>query len=95
MEGRRLMHEHGVMKSLMRQIEETARAERARRVTGISVTLGALSHMTVQHFGEHFDQVAAGTIAEGAMLSVTAASDIRDPRAADVILTGIEVETED
>ena len=89
------MHEHGLMQSLMRQIEETARAEKARRVTGVSVTLGPLSHMTARHFGEHFDQAAAGTIAEGALLSVITSTDIHDPHAADVILTGIDVETED
>ena len=88
------MHDHGVMRSLMQRIEDAARAENARRVVGVSVTLGALSHMTLMHFGEHFDQAAAGTIAEGALLSVTTSNDIRDPRAADVVLEGIEVETE-
>jgi hydrogenase nickel incorporation protein HypA/HybF len=86
------MHEHGVMRTLMRRIEETARAEKARRVVGVSVILGPLSHMTVEHFGEHFEQAAAGTIAEGATLHVSTSSDIRDPRAADVLLDGIEVE---
>jgi hydrogenase nickel incorporation protein HypA/HybF len=89
------MHEHGVMRSPMQRIEQAARAENARRVVGVSVTLGALSHITLMHFGEHFDQAAAGTIAEGALLSVTMSSDVRDPRATDVILDGIEVETED
>jgi len=78
----------------MRRIEEAARAEKARRVVGISVRLGALSHMTPGHFGEHFDHAAAGTIAEDATLSVTTSSDIHDPRATDVVLDGIEVETD-
>jgi hydrogenase nickel incorporation protein HypA/HybF len=86
------MHEHGVMKVLMRRIEETARAEQAQRVTGVSVVLGALSHMTPAHFGEHFAHAAAGTIAEGAALHVAVATDIHDPCAADVMLSGIEVE---
>jgi hydrogenase nickel incorporation protein HypA/HybF len=82
------------MKALMRRIEETARNENARRVVGITVTLGALSHMTVDHFGEHFDQASAGTIAEGALLTVTTSNDIHDPNAADIVLNGIDVETE-
>jgi hydrogenase nickel incorporation protein HypA/HybF len=86
------MHEHGLMKSLMRRVDEMARAEHARRVTAVSVTLGALSHMTVAHFAEHFVQAAAGTIAEGAILDVTTSDDIRAPGAADVVLTAIEIE---
>ena len=50
------MHEHGLMKSLMRQILATAATEKAKRVTAVSVRLGVLSHMTPGHFGEHFGQ---------------------------------------
>ena len=87
------MHEHGLIQGLMRQILAAAAAEKADRVTGVSVTLGALSQMTPGHFGWHFEQAAAGTIAEGAALDVTASDDIGDARASDVVLTGIEVET--
>lgn len=87
------MHEHGVMKSLMRHIDAAARAENARRVVGVSVRLGALSHMTPVHFGEQFGRAAAGTIAEGAELEVEVSTDIHDPAAADIVLRGIEVET--
>ena len=87
------MHEHGLMKGLMRQILATAAAEKAARVTGVSVRLGALSAMTPGHFGQHFEQAAAGTIAEGATLDIAMSEDISDPRAADVVLTGVEVET--
>ena len=87
------MHEHGLMKGLMRQILATAAKEKAQRVTGVSVRLGALSHMTPGHFGEHFEQAAAGTIAHGAALDIAASEDIHDPNATDVVLTAVEVET--
>jgi hydrogenase nickel incorporation protein HypA/HybF len=86
------MHEHGVMKALMRRIDDMARAEHARRVTSVSVTLGALSHMTPGHFAEHFAEAATGTIAEGALLDMRASDDIQAPGATDVVLTGIEIE---
>jgi hydrogenase nickel incorporation protein HypA/HybF len=82
------MHEHGLMRALMRQVLATAATEKAVRVTGVSVRLGALSHMTPAHFGEHFAEASAGTIAEGAALDV-AVSEALD----DVVLTGVEVET--
>ena len=87
------MHEHGLMKDLMGRILSTAAAENARRVTGVSVRLGVLSHMTPGHFGEHYEQAAAGTIAEGAVLDIITSDDITDPNATDVVLTAVEVET--
>ena len=86
------MHEHALMTDLVGQIVRTAAGEGARRVTAISVRLGALSHMTADHFAEHFGQAAAGTVAEGAAVRATTSSDIDDPHAADVVLTDIEVE---
>jgi len=87
------MHEATLMKGLMRRIEEIARDQRAVRVVGVSVWLGALSHMSPDHLVEHFEEAAAGTIAKGARLSATASDDIRHTNAQDVLLESIEVET--
>ena len=87
------MHEHALMTSLMRQVTETAAAEGAQKVVKVSVWLGALSHMSADHFGDHFVDAAAGSLAEGAELECFASNDIHDPRALDVVLKGIEVET--
>jgi hydrogenase nickel incorporation protein HypA/HybF len=87
------MHEHALMTSLMRQVKEVAAAEGARKVVKVSVWLGALSHMSPEHFGHHFEDAAAGSIADGAELDCVASDDIHDPRALDVVLRDIEVET--
>jgi hydrogenase nickel incorporation protein HypA/HybF len=87
------MHEHALMADLVGRILKTAAGEGGRRVTAVSVWLGALSHMTPDHFADHFEQATAGTIAEGATVSAVASTDIDDPRAADVVLTAVEVET--
>jgi len=87
------MHEHALMTDLMRQVKEIAAAEGARKVVTVSVWLGALSHMSAGHFGEHFADAAAGSLAEGAELECFASDDIRDARALDVVLKSIEVET--
>jgi hydrogenase nickel incorporation protein HypA/HybF len=81
------------MTSLMGQIREVAAAEAATRVVGIRVWCGALSHMSRAHFAEHFARVAAGTLAEGAALDVTISDDLTDPRAQDVVLESVDVET--
>jgi hydrogenase nickel incorporation protein HypA/HybF len=88
-----VMHEASLMTNLMRRIDELAKAERARRVIGVSVWLGALSHMSAEHLAEHFEQAAAGTIAEGARLDVAVSGDTRHANAQDIVLESVEVET--
>ncbi len=85
------MHEASLMKSLMHQIEEIAAGEGAAKVTRVKVWCGAFSHMTAGHFAEHFNQAAAGSIADGATLDVTISDDITDDRAQDILLESIDV----
>jgi hydrogenase nickel incorporation protein HypA/HybF len=87
------MHEASLMANLMRRIHEVAKAERARRVVGVSVWVGGLSHMSAEHLAEHFAQAAAGTLAEGARLDVAVSDDTRHADAQDIVLQSIEVET--
>ncbi|MEQ9640568.1 MAG: hydrogenase/urease maturation nickel metallochaperone HypA [Alphaproteobacteria bacterium] len=87
------MHEASLIDSLMRRIDEVARAEGARRVVSVAVWLGALTHMSAGHFIEHFGHAAAGTIAEGAALNVDVSSDMSHARAQEIVLQSVEVET--
>lgn len=86
------MHEATLMKDLMRKIEEIAGTEDARSVVGVSVWLGALSHMSAEHFAEHFEHASAGTCAEGAKLSVTVSEDLDAEHAQDILLESVELE---
>jgi hydrogenase nickel incorporation protein HypA/HybF len=86
------MHEHSVMNQLIRQIIHQASIAKARTVTSISVKLGALSHMSLPHFREHFEIAAKGTIAEHAKIVAEESQDIHDPHAAMIILQSIDVE---
>lgn len=86
------MHEASLMTNLMARIEELARAEGATHVVGVSVWLGALSHMSAEHFAEHFEHAAAGTIAEGARLDVTVSDDPRNANAQIILLEKIKIE---
>ena len=86
------MHEASLMAGLMRQIDEISRRETARRVVVVSVWLGALSHMSSEHFAEHFEAAAKGTLAEGAQLNTTVSDDLGHPDAQHLMLESIEVE---
>jgi hydrogenase nickel incorporation protein HypA/HybF len=87
------VHERALIAELIRTVEAVADANAASRVTRVTVRLGALSHFTVDHFREHFEDAARGTLAEGAAVDATQDDDITDPRAADVVLESVEVET--
>ncbi|HEV2350117.1 MAG TPA: hydrogenase maturation nickel metallochaperone HypA [Terriglobia bacterium] len=86
------MHESSLMAGLMRQVDSIARSQKATKVVGVKVKLGALSHMSPEHFQEHFDVASRGTLAEGAALSIEILPDLSDPHAQEILLDSIEVE---
>jgi hydrogenase nickel incorporation protein HypA/HybF len=87
------MHEFSLMKSLMTKISLLAAQNNARRVVSLTVRLGALSHMSPDHFQEHFEDVATGTVAENAKLHFEIDEDETSPTAQDILLESIEVES--
>lgn len=89
------MHELSLMADLMRKIDIIAREHDAIRVSRVAVTLGALAHMSEAHVREHFERAARGTLAEGAVLEVTASRDVHHPHAQDIVLDSLELEVYD
>lgn len=86
------MHEMSLIHDLMRKIEMIASDQKATQVAGVKVRIGALAHISADHFREHFEEEAKGTIAEGARLEVQMLTDENDPQAQDIILESVEVE---
>ncbi|MEQ8765631.1 MAG: hydrogenase maturation nickel metallochaperone HypA [Planctomycetota bacterium] len=86
------MHEMSLIADLLSKILDVARREGSDRVTAVGVELGALSHCSPQHFTEHFNEAARGTIAEGALLEIMTRDDPSHPRAQEIVLTSVEVE---
>jgi len=86
------MHEHALMNDLMRKIEAEAEAAGGGRVTVVRVRLGALSHFTVEHFREHFEDASRGTVAEGAEIEAEIRTDPTEPEAQGVVLESLDVE---
>lgn len=88
------MHEFSLINDLMQKIATISHNEGGRRVVGVKVKLGALAHISADHFREHFEEAAMGTPAEGARLEVEAGDDENDPNAQDILLDSVEVEQE-
>ena len=85
------MHERALLDDLLREIAAVAAREGAACVTRVEVRLGALSHFTPEHFREHFEDAARGTVAEGASVVATLDGDLGDPHADGVRLVAIDV----
>jgi hydrogenase nickel incorporation protein HypA/HybF len=86
------VHEQAVMRDLVGRIIEVATEKRASGVTCVKVRLGALSHFTPEHFCEHFEDAARGTMAEGATVDAVLSYDATEEEAAGVVLESVELE---
>ena len=86
------MHEASLMNDLMRKVQSLSESRGGRRVTAVEVRLGAMRHMSPEHFTYHFEQASAGTVAEGASLNIVESDDLDDPAAQGLLLLGIEIE---
>lgn len=85
------MHEFSLIKDLIQKIISIAHEQRASKVVAVTVKLGALSHISPDHFREHFVHASHGTIAEGAQLHIEILNNTDDPLAQEVLLENIEV----
>lgn len=85
------MHEFSLMADLLRKIEQLAKDAGADKVTAVKVKLGALSHVTPDHFREHFQEAIVGTVAEGAQLEVEQSEDEHDANAQDILLESVDI----
>ena len=86
------MHEHSLLNDLINKIETIAREYEADHVLEVKVKLGALSHISADHFKLHFDEAVKGTVAEGAHLKIEQLTDETDPCAQDILLDSVEIE---
>jgi hydrogenase nickel incorporation protein HypA/HybF len=86
------MHETGIVRGLVRRLEKVAQDGGAERVSGVVVWLGALSQFSPQHFREHFDDEARGTIVEYAALRIEMSQDIAHPNAQDVMMQSVDLD---
>jgi hydrogenase nickel incorporation protein HypA/HybF len=87
------MHEARLISDLLHKIEAVAREGKSARVVAVEVWLGALCHISAAHFREHFARGTAGTLAEGAELSLLVSDDPRHPQAQDILLRSVSLET--
>jgi hydrogenase nickel incorporation protein HypA/HybF len=86
------MHETALVRDVVHRVEDLARSTGARRVTGAKVWLGALSHLSAEHFREHFAVEARHTLAAGAVLEIEVSDDPDHPHAQHVRLESVDLD---
>jgi hydrogenase nickel incorporation protein HypA/HybF len=86
------MHETALVRDVVHRIEDLARSTGSRRVTGAKVWLGALSHLSAEHFREHFALEARDTLAAVAVLEIEVSADPDDPHAQHVRLESVDLD---
>ena len=86
------MHETALVRDVVRRIEDLAQATGARRITGAKIWIGALSHLSAEHFREHYAFEAQGSMAAGAILTIEASSDLDHPDAQHVRLESVDLD---
>jgi hydrogenase nickel incorporation protein HypA/HybF len=64
------MHELSIAQSVIEQVEETARNEKATRVLTVTLSIGTLSGVEREALEFVFPMAAEGTLADGAALRV-------------------------
>lgn len=85
------MHELSLMNNLFHKIEQIAKNESACAVSKVHVKIGALAHISAEHFREHFDELRENSVAKEAELLITVDHDIYHPQAQDITLISVEV----
>jgi hydrogenase nickel incorporation protein HypA/HybF len=80
------------VKDLLHRVEAAARQAGAQRVSGVHVWLGALTSFSPEHFREHFEEEAQGTLAEGAQLTIEVSEDEADAGSQQIVMRSIDLE---
>lgn len=86
------MHEASLMSHLIETIEAIAQEQNATKILAVKIRLGALSHLSPEHFTHHFVIASQRTLMEGARLDIETLDDLADPSAQDVVLESLEME---
>jgi len=86
------MHETGIVRDLVRQLETVARDAGAASISGVEISIGALSQFSPTHFREHFEEEVTGTMAEGAALDIHESDNPSDPDALHIVIRSIDLE---
>ena len=86
------MHESGLMQEIVREVTRAAAQNGGGRVVSVRLRAGVMSPYGDAAIRAHFEHMAEGTLAEGAVLVIEHDEDPRSPMAQGVVVESIDVE---
>lgn len=89
------MHEFSLIADLLNKIQTISAENNNGRILSVKVRLGALSHISPDHFREHFCQATENTSLEGARLEIDVLTDETDPQAQEILLDSVDIEDQE
>jgi len=88
------MHEQSLILNLINRIDQLA-AEEHRLPVGAVIQIGALAHISAEHFRDHFVRETEGTPLQNLDLKIELLDDIYHPRAQDIVLKSLRFAVSD
>lgn len=85
------MHELSLLRDLLKKLAEID-AGNTGTIAVVRIRIGALAHISEEHFREHWDHAIVGHPAQGAELLVDVSTDERDPRAQEIVLESVDID---
>lgn len=83
------MHELTLLNDLLKKVRDVANGQ---PVNSVSIWLGAMSHISAEHFKEHFDWATKDTDLEGVPLDIETSDDAFHPQAQDILLKSVNIQ---
>ena len=85
------MHESGLMRGLIRQLEALAETHACDSLAGVKLSIRESGGYSPEHFAEHFRAAALGTRAESAAVDIEVVTDEYHPGPPQITIVSIEV----
>ena len=85
------MHESGLMRGLVKQLDELARAHGCDSIVGVKLAIRESGGYSAEHFKEHFYAASGGSSAQHAVLDIEVTTDDTYVGAPQITIVCIEV----
>lgn len=85
------MHEMSLLKDLLAKITSIAKERGVEQIISVKIKIGALAHISGEHFREHWQHAIPGHAAENAVLEIIEEHDENAPDAQEIVLVSIKV----
>ena len=85
------MHESGLMRGVVRQLNELAQSHGCKSITAVKLSIRDNEGSSADHFAEHFRAASAGSCAQDAQLDIEVFTDDMHVGRPQITIVSIEV----